>query len=159
MMVFRGEFDCTMDEKGRIKMPASFRKKFPVEDGGKCIIAKDLENCLAIYPIKVWDQREVFLNTLNPFDFKHRRFRDIITAGLTEVEMDGTDRFLVTRSLIKYLGNGKDVVMIGKDDYIQVWDATKHSEYLQSLSSDAQDLLDHVAPSWLSMKKNEQEQK
>ena len=127
-MQFIGQFDCTMDDKGRIKMPASLRKLFPAEDKGRFMIAKDLEDCLVIYTMKAWAHQAERLQKLNPFNMRHQQFLNAITVGLTEVEMDSADRFLVSKSLIKYLGNGKNIVMKGKFDRIQVWDASKYEQ-------------------------------
>ncbi|MBL0310812.1 MAG: division/cell wall cluster transcriptional repressor MraZ [Bacteroidetes bacterium] len=144
-MNFLGQFDCTMDDKGRIKMPASLRKQFADNDKGKFMIAKDLEDCLVIYTVKAWEQQAARLQKLNPFNLKHQQFISAVTVGLTEVEMDGADRFLVSKSLIKYLGNGKNIVMKGKFDRIQVWDADKFEQYTQGNIANVQSLSDEVS--------------
>ncbi len=144
-MTFRGQFDCTMDDKGRIKMPASLRKQFPAEDGSRFMLAKDIEDCLVIYPMKTWEKQEALLARLNPFSLKHQQFVNAITVGLTEIEMDGADRFLVGKSLMKYLGNSKEIVLKGKFDRIQVWDANKYEQYTQGNISNIQSLAEEAA--------------
>jgi MraZ protein len=144
-MTFRGQYDCTMDDKGRIKMPSSLRKQFPAEDGSRFMIAKDIEDCLVIYPMKTWEKQEELLSKLNPFNLKHQQFTNAITVGLTEVEMDNADRFLVGKSLLKYLGNSKDIVLKGKFDRIQVWDGNKYEQYTQGNISNIQSLADEAA--------------
>ena len=74
-----------------------------------------------------------------------QQFVDAVTAGLNEVEMDGNDLFLISKSLLKYLGNGKDVVLKGKFDRIQVWDAAKYEQYTQVNISNIQNLADDAA--------------
>jgi MraZ protein len=144
-MVFRGQYDCKMDDKGRIKMPAALRNQFSAEDGNKFMIARDLVDCLVIYPMKTWDKQEANLQKLNAFNPDHQKFIDAVTAGLTEVEMDSADRFLVGKSLSKYLGTGKDIVMKGKVDRIQVWDAAKYEQYSQGNISNIQELAGKAA--------------
>jgi MraZ protein len=153
-MNFIGQFDCTMDDKGRIKMPATLRKQFTAADGNRFMIAKDIEDCLVIYPAKTWERQEELLKQLNPFNTGHQKFINAITVGLTEVEMDSADRFLVSKSLTKYLGNGKDIVMKGKFDRIQVWDAAKYEQYTQGNISNIQSLADEAAV-YLDAKKDE----
>lgn len=139
-MAFRGEFDCTMDDKGRIKMPASLRKKFPQEDNGTFMIAKDIEDCLVIYPMKEWEQQEENLKKLNPYDPALRQFASALMIGLTEVQFDSADRFLVQKSLLKYLGNTKNVVLRGMFNRIQIWDAAKLEQYDNSSLANIKDL-------------------
>jgi MraZ protein len=130
-MAFLGDFVCTMDDKGRIKMPAALRKQFDAGDGNKFMIAKDLTDNLVIYPMKTWEKQAAKLQKLDDYDPDHQKFIDVMTAGLAEVEMDSADRFLVSKSLTRYLGAGKEILMKGKFDRIQVWDAAKHDQQLQ----------------------------
>ena len=88
---------------------------------------------------------EATLQKLNPFNTAHQKFINAITVGLTEVEMDSADRFLVSTSLKKYLGAGKDIVMKGKFDRIQVWEANKYEQYTQGNISNIQGLADEAA--------------
>jgi MraZ protein len=144
-MAFWGEYNCTMDDKGRIKMPASLRKQFPQDDGGRFMMAKDIEDCLVIYPIKTWEKTEKDIAKLNSFNSSHRKFINAITVGLSEVEMDNADRFLVSKSLLKYLGTGKDIILKGNADKIQVWDSNKYEQYTQGNISNIQQIADDVA--------------
>lgn len=144
-MTFRGQYDCSMDDKGRVKMPALLRKQFPAEDGGRFMIAKDMEDCLVIYPMKTWEKTEQQLLGLNTFSLKHQQFINALTVGLTEIELDSADRFLISKSLIKYLGNSKDIILKGKFDRIQVWDAAKYEQYTQGNIANIQSLADEAA--------------
>lgn len=126
---FRGQYDCTMDDKGRIKMPAALRKQFPKDEEGAFMIAKDIEDCLVIYPMKEWEKQEARLMQLNDFDPELRQFATSMMIGLTEVQFDSADRFLVSKSLMKYLGNSKDVILLGRFTKIQIWDAAKFEQY------------------------------
>ena len=153
-MLFRGQFDCTMDDKGRIKMPATLRKQFPGEDNNRFMIAKDIEECLVIYPLKTWEEQEAILAKLNPFNTQHQKFYNAITVGLTEVEMDSADRFLISKSLQKYLGATKDIVLKAKRDRIQVWDAAKFEQYTQVNIANIQPLADEAAKYLDDLEKN-----
>lgn len=128
-MAFRGQYECTMDEKGRIKMPTALRKQFPAEEGASFIITKDIEDCLVIYPMKEWEAEEQRLMELEQDD---PELRDFITAkitALTEVQFDGADRFVIGKRLAKMLGNNKDVALVGWFNRIQLWDAAKLEQH------------------------------
>ena len=139
-MRFLGEINCSVDDKGRVKMPVTFSRQFPEPDKGRFMIAKDIEDCLVIYTLEGWKAQEDRLRQLNPFDPRHRAFINAITVGLTEVEMDNADRFLISRQLMKYIGNAKDVVLKGQFDRIQVWEATKYDQYIQGNLANMTDL-------------------
>ena len=130
-MEFRGDYECTMDEKGRIKMPAPLRKQFSAAKQNRFVLVKDLEDCLVIYTAKSWNELEARLKKLNPFNLDHQRFINLVTTGWTEIEIDGADRFLISTSLKKYLGKSKDILLKGKFDKIQVWDAKKYEQASQ----------------------------
>lgn len=144
-MVFRGDYECTMDEKGRIKMPAPLRKQFAAENENRFVLVKDLQNCLAIYPMKNWLAIEERLKKLNPFNLNHQRFIDLVTTGWTEVEIDSADRFLVSTSLRKFIGNGKDVLLKGKFDKIQIWDEKVYGKTSEGNRNEAEQLSAEVA--------------
>lgn len=145
MYHFLGEYNCTMDDKGRVKMPADLRKQFGEDSKVKFMLAKDIEDCLVIYPMDAWAKQEELLRKLNPFNLNHQKFINMITTGLTQVEFDSADRFLVSSSLKKYLGNGKDITLKGKFDKIQVWDTQKYDQYTQVNQANIADLAEDVA--------------
>jgi MraZ protein len=144
-MRFLGEINCSVDDKGRVKMPVTFSRQFPEPDKGRFMIARDIEDCLVIYTLEGWKAQEERLKRLNLFDPTHRAFINAITVGLTEVEMDNADRFLISRQLMKYIGNAKDVVLKGQFDRIQVWDATKYDQYIQGSLANMQHLAAEVS--------------
>lgn len=130
-MRFLGEIQCSVDDKGRIKMPSSLNRHFPKEDGKRFMIAKDIEDCLVIYPLSTWDKQEQKLSKLSDFNPTHRAFKNAITVGLTEIELDSADRFLISKSLMKYISNAKDVILKGQFDRIQIWEVSKYEQYIQ----------------------------
>ena len=144
-MRFLGEIQCSVDDKGRIKMPSSLKKQFPVEDNGKFMIAKDIEDCLVVYPMQTWEKQEQTLRKLNDFNPSHRAFKNAITVGLTEIELDNADRFLIAKSLMKYVSNAKEVILKGQFDRIQIWEAGKYEQYIQGNLSNINALADNVS--------------
>ena len=144
-MRFLGEINCSVDDKGRVKMPVSYTRQFPETDKSRFMIAKDLEDCLVIYTLEGWKAQEERLKQLNPFNPKHRAFINAITVGLTEVEMDNADRFLISKQLMKYIGNAKEVILKGQFDRIQVWESSKYDQYIQGNIANMQDLAADVS--------------
>jgi MraZ protein len=131
MSNFLGEYSCSVDDKGRVKMPVSLKVQFPAEDGGKFMIAKGLDDCLVIYPMESWKEQEKRLRKLDKFNPEHRQFINGITIGLTQMELDSNDRLLISKQLMKYIGNAREVIVKGDFDQIQIWDASKYEQYTQ----------------------------
>jgi MraZ protein len=144
-MRFLGEIQCTVDDKGRIKMPTVMKKQFPASDSGRFMIAKDIEDCLVIYPMQTWDKQEQKLTKLSDFNPTHRAFKNAITVGLTEVELDNADRFLISKSLMRYISSAKEVILKGQFDRIQIWDANKYEQYIQGNISNISAIAEDVA--------------
>ncbi len=149
-MKFIGEIQCNVDDKGRVKLPVSFKKHF-VDTPIKFMIAKDIEDCLVIYPIATWEKQEQMLMKLNDFNPTHRAFKNTITLGLTEIELDSADRFLISKQLMKYLGSAKEVILKGQFDRIQIWDSSKYETYtnanignVEQMAADVAKYLDNI---------------
>ncbi|MBK8658450.1 MAG: hypothetical protein IPN22_06160 [Bacteroidetes bacterium] len=95
--------------------------------------------------MKEWEAQEAKLMKLNDFDPELRQFASAMMIGLTEVQFDSADRFLVSKSLSKYLGNSKDVVLLGKFRKIQIWDAAKLEQFQSGGISNIKDLASKAA--------------
>jgi MraZ protein len=105
MKGFLTECEVTIDAKGRFLIPAGIKKKLPEMGGEAFVIARGLEECLVLYPAKVWeDHVQAKLNTLSDFNPAVRRFKRLFLNGATELEMDGAGRVLVPKSLMEYAG-------------------------------------------------------
>jgi len=137
MTGFLGEFEATLDAKGRFLLPAGFKKQLPEEERGKYVINRGFEKCLALYPIKTWELLFAKINGLNEFDPKQREFRRAFLNGATYVEPDTAGRILLPPSLKVYAGLEKDIVLMATGDKIEIWDSNKYKQFFDSISSDA----------------------
>lgn len=129
MITFRGEFNCSVDDKGRIKLPVSLKAQFPKEDDGKFMLKKGLDECLEIYPLATWLKEEDRLRKLDKYNPVHRAFHNGFTIGLIEIGLDGSDRFLIPKNLMKYISNSREVILKGELDCIQIWDVNRYEQF------------------------------
>ncbi|HTD92736.1 MAG TPA: hypothetical protein VK644_02945, partial [Chitinophagaceae bacterium] len=74
-MDFLGEFEATLDAKGRFLLPAGFKKQLPEGDGLRFVINRGFEECLSLYPVKNWEPLFAKIKGLNEFDPQARDFR------------------------------------------------------------------------------------
>src|SRR5476651_2454543 len=107
---FHGEYEATVDAKGRFLLPGGLKKQLQ-EGENRFILSRGFEKCLTLYPIKSWELIIAKISLLNDFDPKVRQFRRQFLGGATEVELDSASRVLLPPSLKEYATLGKDIVL------------------------------------------------
>ena len=136
MTGFLGEYEATLDTKGRFLLPGNLKKQLP-EGDNRFIISRGFEKCLNLYPMKTWEMMMDRINQLNDFDPKVRQFKLLFLGGATEVELDNAGRVLLPPSLKEHAGLSKDIVLASNIDKINIWDAVKYKQFFEEFSSDA----------------------
>jgi MraZ protein len=137
MIGFLGEYEVTMDAKGRFLLPAGFKKQLGEESAGQFVINRGIETCLTLYPMQVWEPIFSEVSKLNDFDPKVRQFRRYFLNGATNIELDSAGRLLIPKSLMEYAGLEKDVVLVSAVDKIEIWDKTKYNKFFESFSPES----------------------
>ncbi|HEX4877966.1 MAG TPA: division/cell wall cluster transcriptional repressor MraZ [Chitinophagaceae bacterium] len=137
MTGFLGEFEATLDAKGRFLLPAGFKKQLPEEETGRFVINRGFEKCLALYPVKNWEPLFADISKLNDFDPKVREFRRYFLNGATFVEPDTAGRLLVPPNLKDHAGLQKDIVLVAAVNKIEIWDSNTYKKLFDSYSPDA----------------------
>ena len=130
---FHGEYEATVDAKGRFLLPGGLKKQLP-EGEGRFIIGRGFEKCLTLYPLKSWELIIAKISQLNDFDPKVRQFRRQFLGGATEVELDSANRMLLPHTLKEYASLGKDIVIAAALDRFEIWDATKYKQLFEDFS-------------------------
>lgn len=136
MIGFLGEYEVTLDAKGRFLLPAGFKKQ--LEDGAnQFVINRGIEACLSLYPMQSWEPIFSEVSKLNDFDPKVRQFRRYFLNGATTVELDAAGRLLLPKSLMEYAGLEKDAVLVSAVNKIEIWDKTKYTQFFESFSPES----------------------
>ena len=136
-MDFLGEFEATLDAKGRFLLPAGFKKQLPEEEGHRFVINRGFEKCLSLYPVKNWEPLFARIKGLNDFDPKAREFRRYFLNGATYVEPDTAGRLLVPPNLKAHAELEKDIVLVAAGEKIEIWDSNKYKQFFDSFSPEA----------------------
>lgn len=123
--MFYGEYQHSVDAKGRVIVPAKFRDGL----GEKFIVTKGLDNCLFAYSPEEWSNLETKLKSLPFTDKDVRAFVRFFFAGATECEVDKQGRILLPQNLREYAGLEKDVYVIGVSTRVEIWDKAKWENY------------------------------
>ena len=142
MPMLMGEYHHTIDDKGRLILPAKFRDDL----GDNFIVTRGLEKCLFVYPMKDWEKITSKLNTLPFTKGNARSFMRFLYSGATAAEFDKQGRINITSPLISYADIKKECVIIGVGDRLEIWAREEWENYYESnkdaMSEIAEDLFD-----------------
>ena len=123
--MFIGEYEHSLDTKGRIIIPSKFRDKL----GEEFVMTKGLDNCLFVYPKSEWNVFEEKLKTLPLTNKDARAFIRFFFAGASECNLDKQGRVTIPANLRKYSKLDKDSVVIGVSTRIEIWSKDEWEEY------------------------------
>jgi MraZ protein len=121
MSQFLGEFECKLDVKGRMMIPAGLKKQLPEADKEGLVINRGFEKHLVIYTRKEWGKIVDDLGKLNSYEKKTREFIRYFTRGASELSLDASGRVLLPKNLLEYAGINADVVLACQLNKIEVW--------------------------------------
>ena len=116
-----GEFECKIDAKGRMRLPATLIKQLGGEEAASFVINRGFEKCLVLYPKKEWEKISHSVDKLNTYVRKNREFVRYFYRGATEVKPDSVDRVLLTKRLLEYAGIKKEVILSPIKGTIEIW--------------------------------------
>lgn len=139
-----GEFDCRLDAKGRLMVPAALKKQLPNAEDEGLIVNRGFEKNLVIYPKNVWDAVVADLAKLNIYDEENRRFVRAFTRGATEISLDAAGRVLLPKSLTEYAGIASDLVLACQLDRIEVWDKKSYEDIFDDVPENFANLAQKV---------------
>ena len=137
MIGFLGEFEATIDAKGRFLLPAGFKKQLPQDAAAKFVINRGFEKCLTLYPLQSWEPIFSQISKLNDFDPKVREFRRYFLNGAIEVELDSAGRLLLPKNLLAHASLEKDIVLVSALNKIEIWDKVKYEQFFESYSPES----------------------
>lgn len=126
-MRFLGNIEAKADAKGRVFLPATFRKVLECDNEKVLVLRKDVHQpCLVLYPMSAWNRRtDALLAKVNEFDdVSQMVFRQYVSAA-EEVELDSNGRFLIPKRYLQMAEISQAVRFIGMNDTIEIWAAEK----------------------------------
>ncbi len=142
-----GEYNISIDSKGRFLMPAGIKKQVADGELRDVVINRGFEKCLVVYPAKTWAALQKKLNTLNDFNPKAREFKRLFLNGATSVELDKTGRVLLPKTLQDYGELRKDIVLVGLGNKMELWSSDQYEKYMEESMAGFSDLASEVAGS------------
>jgi len=131
--VFTGEYRHTLDDKGRLAVPARFRAQ--LEDGA--VVSRWIDGCLAIHTRTGWDALAEKVAALPITDAASRLFGRSIFAGAAETELDRQGRILLPSYLREGIGLEGEAVIVGSRDHAEIWAPATWADYRRAMDDPA----------------------
>jgi MraZ protein len=134
--MFLGEFVHTVDEKGRLTIPAKFRDDLATG----LVITRGIDRCLAIFPLAEWKRLAERVSALPMTDRRARAFRRLVFANASDAIPDKQGRVLIPPRLREYAGVDSEVVLTGLNTYIEAWNPHAWSQERDRVEGDDVDI-------------------
>ncbi|MEN6350654.1 MAG: division/cell wall cluster transcriptional repressor MraZ [Syntrophomonas sp.] len=138
--MFLGEYQHSLDSKGRITIPSRFREQL----GEKFVATKGLDNCIFLYPVEEWQAIEEKLRLLPFTKADVRSFVRFFFSGAAELEIDKQGRTILPVNLRDYSDIEKDVIIIGVGARVEIWSVEKWAKYTESAGSSYEEIAESL---------------
>ena len=138
--MFIGEYQYTIDQKGRLQIPVKFR----VELKKGAVVTRGLDNCLFLYAIDEWEKLAQKLSKLPISQKNTRAFSRLMLAGAMDVEMDKQGRVVLPDYLRKFARLKKKVVVAGLYSRLEIWDVQKWEMYKKGTEKESEDIAEKL---------------
>jgi MraZ protein len=137
-----GEYEHTIDDKNRLTLPARFRRAF--EDG--IVVTRGLDGCLYAWTPVAWENyRDTTLSALHPLSQEGRRMHRHFFSGASETAPDKQGRVSIPPALLEHAKLGRDVVVAGVNDRLEIWDRAAWKRELAEVEGSAEDVAERLA--------------
>jgi MraZ protein len=137
-----GEYEHTLDDKNRLTLPARFRQAFT--EG--IVVTRGMDGCLFAYTREDWERLvQTRLATLDPLSKEGRQMQRFFFSGAAETELDKQGRVGVPGALLQHAKLGRDVVVAGVNDHLEIWDRDAWRRELAEVEGSAEHVAERLA--------------
>jgi len=137
--VFYGEYQHTIDAKGRLIIPSRFREVIAEGDLGRLVLCRGLDRCLFLFGEQEWRKLEQRLSSLPLERSAARRFNRSLFSGAAECDLDKQGRIMIPPTLREHAALDGEVAIVGVFDRIEIWSKSLWSEYQRESAESFED--------------------
>lgn len=130
MTFFTSEYECKLDAKGRLVLPARIKNGLPETSGNELVVGLGFEKCLMVYPILEFKKLYAKVAGLSEFNPDYRKLQRNFFRGNTVVELDNSGRFLIPKQMLNYAQLEKQVIVVGMGNKVELWNPELYKEQL-----------------------------
>lgn len=151
MSRFKGKETYSLDNKGRVNIPAKMRKNLSPEANDMFVLTRGFEKCIYAYPMDEWKKKEDSLEELNEYQEKNRFFIRMLLQHSEDVKMDAQLRVALPKELLNFAGIDKKVTIAGVMNHIEFWNPEEYDSYMNGHA----ETYEEVAEKLTTMKKED----
>lgn len=145
MAFFTSEFECKLDTKGRLVLPAKIKTNLPEVSTTELILRKGFESNLTLYPMVEYKKLHHRISSLSEFNPEQRQLKRMFFKSIAQVELDSAGRILIPKGMLAHAKIEKEAMLIGMGNYIEIW----NPEVFESDSIANSDMYSELAQKYL----------
>lgn len=139
--MFLGEYEHSLDDKGRLAVPARFREIL----GERVFITRGFDRCLMGFTHEKWEQLAQQVSELAIGQTQARNLRRLLFASAAETTLDRQGRILVPQTLREYAGLAEQVVIAGLNTYFEIWSGNRWNAVMEEIDEQGSELAEQLA--------------
>lgn len=140
MAFFTSEYECKLDAKGRLVLPAKIKANLPEVSGNELVVMKGFDPNLVLYTMLEYKKIHNKFASLSDFDAAQRKLKRNFFRSVAPVELDSAGRFLIPKGWIDHAQLEKNVMVVGAGNTIEIWSPSLYEEYLIEDNDEYSDL-------------------
>ena len=129
MTFFTSEYECKLDAKGRIVLPARIKSQLPEGESQELVIRRGFEQCLILYPMVEFKKVFSKISGLNEFNEEYRKLQRNFLSGVVTVELDSNGRFLLPKNMLAYAQIDKEAMLVGTGNKVEIWNPSIYEKH------------------------------
>jgi MraZ protein len=145
MTNFFGEYECKLDEKGRLKLPSAILHQLGESTSRDFVANRGFERCLYLFPKTVWNIKLAEVQGLNDYIPEVRQFKRYFYRGATEFTPDKSDRILLPKILLEYAGIERSLIITAVGEYMEMWSVDNYKDMIGKEPEDMSALAQKIA--------------
>lgn len=138
--MYLGRYYHRLESKGRVSLPAKFRAAL----GDGAIITKELDHCLSIFDKDAWEKKVETIKDLEFTKQANRNYIRFLTNDAGELEVDGQGRIRIESDLLLRANIKKEVVFVGTNDHIEIWDKETYHTYIDTIEQHIEEQVETI---------------
>lgn len=142
--MFYGEFDHTIDRKGRMIVPAKFRQVLKEQQVGSLFITRGLDGCLFLFPESEWRMAENRFKQIPFTKAEGRKFNRLLFSGAMEVTVDPLGRLHIPKPLQEFAGIKQDIVIVGVSNRMEIWSQERWRAFYENSRQSFEEVAERV---------------
>ena len=129
MAFFTSEYECKLDTKGRLALPAKVKSNLPEVSTNELVIRRGFEPHLIVYPMLEYKKFHQKISSLSEFNAEERKLKRNLFRGIAHVELDSAGRILFPKAMLAHSKIDSEAIVIGMGNYFEIWNPKVFEEY------------------------------